>query len=231
MSLELSIRKPPIEPLSVAIAVGSLLCIEVQRQDRAEIVDYLKVRSDVYETQEIRALYTKEDGRDMVDEDDERSNHYVVLEFAENERKVIATGRVITKTKQATGPLPTERIFPEAFNEPVPIGGSEISRLVIRRGHSNLSTLVARRVILQTLIADTLRKHSPQVIAEVEPRFSKVLRRSGIAVQALGAPKLVRMFGEVVPVVVDAQAMIEEVGREVLVSRTPEPDQWRYFYE
>ncbi len=110
------------------------------RQD--EFSGYLRLRANVYahQTRMISPDLVRPDGTEM-DEDDARSIHWAVFERAheqgnelgrDNLAKVVGSIRTIIKTPADDRLLPIEDFFPEAFDEPLPVGALEVSRYICR---------------------------------------------------------------------------------------------------
>lgn len=84
-----------------------------------------------------------ENGTEL-DDDDIRSNHYLMFErtAVQSLVRVVGNLRLVTKTDEYSESLPVERYFPESFPELTPIGSVEVSRLIARHEDARVQSML-----------------------------------------------------------------------------------------
>ena len=158
---------------------------------------YLRLRANVYIGQ-IRVLdvdQRRSNGTE-VDEDDERSTHFALLENRVGRVAVFGSMRFIEKSSQNDSKLPIETFFPETFEKPVENGSLEVSRFIVRhpdarqRGRAKLN-------LIRTGSAYLLRNNFEPIYATIETEFERDLRSVGVPTEKMTEAKYIEDYKSV----------------------------------
>jgi N-acyl-L-homoserine lactone synthetase len=141
---------------------------------------YLKLRANVYidQTRMLDEDVRRIDGTEL-DDDDERSVHFAVLENRLGKTAVFACLRLIEKTNQNSAALPIEKFFPDTFLEPAPINSIEVSRFIVRHDNNRLARLALIKMI-QTGFTYADENDFGPALATVGPAFERDLKLANI---------------------------------------------------
>jgi len=155
---------------------------------------YLKLRADVYIDQ-IRVLEEerrRQDGTE-IDDDDERSTHFVLLENKLGEVAVFGCMRLIEKSRQHNAPLPIEEFYPESFPKPARNGAIEVSRFIVRHPEQRQRSRAKFNLIRAGLVHSLANNLGP-IFATIEPEFERDLRVSGVPTVRVTEPKFIEEY-------------------------------------
>lgn len=148
-----------------------------------------------------------------IDEDDDRSVHFTVLEkpqIANGNGKVnvIGTSRLIVKDT-SDKPLPIEKHFPEVFAQnPAPVGSAEGSRLIANHGDKN-TQYWAGLSLVRAMTHYSLANNIEADYGLAERSLLRLFDRSGIPTKVLGEPKEVKELGGVLyPIEIEVKKMV-----------------------
>lgn len=157
---------------------------------------YLKLRANVYvdQTGMLEKGVKRSDGTEL-DENDERSTHFVIFENVMGRVAVFACMRAIEKTADKNLILPIEEFFPEAFAVPSPDKSVEVSRFIVRHDEAK-SALFARMRLMTSGLAYALKNDLGPIYGVVEPEFEKLLKHTGISLRRIAEPKLVNEYND-----------------------------------
>lgn len=159
---------------------------------------YLQLRANVYIDQigVLDAEHRRSDGAE-IDEDDERSTHFVLLEnrLAIGKIAVFGCMRFIEKNSENNAKLPIETFFPENFEQPVENGGVEVSRFIVRhdeprqRGRAKIN-------LIRTGSAYLLRNNFSPIYSTIETNFERDLRSVGVPIENITESKYLEEYGK-----------------------------------
>jgi len=155
---------------------------------------YLQLRANVYIDQ-IGVLEDEQrrlDGTE-IDNDDERSTHFVLIENIVGKIAIFGCMRLIEKSPENNDSLPIETFFPESFSEPVKNGGIEVSRFIVRHDEGRQRGL-AKLNLIRTGLAHTLQNDLGPVYATIEPEFERDLRSVGVPTEQVSESKYIEEY-------------------------------------
>lgn len=158
---------------------------------------YLRLRANVYvdQTRMLGSEVKRTDGTEL-DDDDERSTHFVVLEnLMMGRAAVFACMRVIEKTSDKNHALPIEEFFPEIFPVPAPQDSIEVSRFIIRNDNVR-NSMMAKKELISTGLAYSFDNNLGPVYATLEPSFEKDLKLMRLPTKRIAEPKMVAEYND-----------------------------------
>lgn len=136
------IETPLFEHYDAQLAIA-----EVKPQELAEMREFTgaaELRANTYLASGfVKKTELNDDGTEL-DVDDERSVHYLVFErtAVRSLARVVGNMRLVIKDEQSPAPLPVENFFPDYFEEPLPMGSAEVSRLIARHEDPRMQALI-----------------------------------------------------------------------------------------
>jgi N-acyl-L-homoserine lactone synthetase len=181
----------PESRFAFAVLDGS----DVVSNDRTRLARaYLRLRANVYIDQ-IGVLGSEQrlSGGIEIDDDDERSTHFVLIENLIGKIAIFGSMRLIEKSAKHSANLPIENFYPESFSEPVSNGGIEVSRFIVRhndptqRAYSKLN-------LIRTGLAHTLQHNLGPVYATVETELERDLRSVGVPTKKVTPLKYIEEY-------------------------------------
>lgn len=179
-------------------AIGMLTAEDIMSNRKSPIVEgYLKLRANVYidQTRMLKEDARRPDGTE-IDEDDERSTHFVVMENRMGKSAVFACMRLIEKTDEYSNTLPIEDFFTEAFtDDSAPIDSIEASRFIVRHD-DEVARQEAKVRLVTTGLIYAMNHNLDPIYAVVEPEFERNLRTMRLPVHRLAEPKLVSEYND-----------------------------------
>lgn len=152
------------------------------------------------------------------DHDDERSQHFAVLEnqYDGQNAAVIASMRLIAKTHASPAKLPVEEFAPDLFVEgAIPENGVEVSRFITRhRDHS--FRRFGRDVLFGGALAHIIGNDLQPTYALVEDNLETHLKRIGVPVERKGDYRWVEEYNSENAVIeIDTRLMAKRFGKYV----------------
>jgi N-acyl-L-homoserine lactone synthetase len=178
---------------------------------------YLQLRANVYidQTKMLDSNVRRSDGTEL-DEDDERSTHFVVLENLMGKMAVFACMRFIEKTVDRDSILPIEEFFPDAFVTHAPNKSVEVSRFIARHDEVKYC-LIAKRELMTAALAYALNNNLGPVFGVVEPEFERDLKMMKVPIRRIAEPKLVPEYNdENLGIEVDKYEFKNRVGKAAI---------------
>jgi len=157
---------------------------------------YLKLRANVYvdQTGMLDHSVKRPDGTEL-DEDDERSIHFVSLENRMGGVAVFSCMRFILKDTIDGKPLPIEQFFSEVFIEPAPVNSIEVSRFIVR--HDNIKqSMLAKKKMITTGLAYVADNNLGPIFGVVEPGFERDINFMKLPNHRIASPKLVHEYND-----------------------------------
>jgi hypothetical protein len=152
-----------------------------------------------------------------IDEDDERSTQFAVIENLKekNSSRIVGSGRVIIKTASGQ-PLPIEKHFPELFEaSPIAPHNTEISRFIAQHENPNRQHRVALSLI-RAMALYTAKQEFETDYCMIEESLLRHLGSLGLPTKQLGAPKDVEeLGGELYPVGIKPAEIIKSVTTDM----------------
>lgn len=197
-------------------------------QPDSVIQAYLRLRANVYVDQAgILGNDSKRHDGTELDENDERSTHFVVLENLVGKVAARACSRLIIKDTAKDQKLPIEDFFPEVFSDGLPPKSIEVSRFIARVNddrydhEAKRNQLTAKqRIILAELAYACINDLGP-VFAIVEKNFGRDLRVMGVPTSVVAEPKIIPEYNsENLGLEIDKFGFRDKVGKTVLDSMT-----------
>ena len=195
---------------------------------RADIFQsYLRFRKNVYvdQTHMLDESVVRDDGTEH-DEDDSRSDHFVVLENRGiGETAVVACMRLINRTEDL--PLPVEKYYPEAFVDPVNAvqQGVESSRFVSKTGRLGTVTNLFGATFA---FADNNQRGG--IYGVVEEALEASLRRFGAESERIAEPKFLQEYNDVnVGIKINHKATKRKLGEDMLSRLLAQPGEVVYW--
>ena len=163
-----------------------------------EFKGYSLLRGNVYgrQKQYVRLDDLNADGAE-IDPDDERSVHLTLIENIATSTRVVGAMRLIIKSPEYRNLLPIEAHYPEAFpTAPVPILGTEVSRLICR--HEDKQTQTSLKWLLFTAgVSHAMSRGLGPVFGVIEQTLSDLLIAEGVPIHMLAPTKFVAGFNAV----------------------------------
>lgn len=178
---------------------------------------YLKLRADVYidQTGYLKSGVKRQDGTEL-DNDDERSTHFVVLENLIGRAAVFACMRIIEKTTKNDQPLPIEKFFPEIFINPAELNTVEVSRFIVRHSEARYARTFYRDLIVAGM-AHTIDNNLGPVFSVVEPEFEKYLKLMRLPSSRLTGLKYLPEYNTSnIGIEADKEGLSRRLGKEVV---------------
>lgn len=174
------------------LSVHTLHGIQVQPDSEHPLVhQYLRYRAQKY--QELGFLTAEElsvDGLDF-DEDDPRSMHIVVCEHLAELTSVCGCLRLIVRGHDQI--LPVERLFPDAFDSPLPANSIECSRFIA--SHASVGVqLEIINLLFRTGFEVARKENLHPYYGIVEIWLARYLRRMHFIVQELAPSKFITEY-------------------------------------
>lgn len=172
---------------------------------------YGRLRKNVYVDQ--MKYLPAESGRNGMefDEDDERSQHFVVLQQMRSAGRVavIACQRVIHRGGSA---LPIEMFFPGVLGEVPSERSAEISRF-ISRGPRDQRGEVTKK-LFDTVLAHTDHNRLDPVVATIEPVLRRLIALAGAPNEVIAEGRSLEAYGNTVNqgIRIQTERMKERVG-------------------
>lgn len=181
---------------------------------------YLRLRANVYvhQTGFLPPEVIRPDGTE-VDEDDERSSHFLVLENRLGAAAAVACIRLIEKSDENPAPLPVEHVFPEVFENNVPgVKSVEVSRFISRLD-SAAQQLNTISQLFKSGLSRINKEELGPAFAIVEEDLEQALKFMKAHPQRLADPLFVPQYNSYnVGVELDTVAMTESHGKEEIAS-------------
>jgi len=183
---------------------------------------YLKLRANVYIDRNkifdnnVRRI----DGTEL-DENDERSTHFVVFENLRMGRvAVFACMRLIQKSFDMNDELPIENLFPDSFIEPAPQDSIEVSRFIVCHEKSKYST-VAKLKLITAGLAHAIENDLGPIFGVIEPDLKKVLLRMSMPIEEIAKPQIVGEYtDENLGIEINKEIYSQHLGKEALKNMT-----------
>lgn len=192
---------------------------------------YLQLRANVYVDQKaILDLESKRDDGTEVDDDDKRSSHLVAVENRGTHAAVISSMRVIEKTETNPEPLPIEAFFNDVLDEPVAIGGNEISRYIHRLDDRKAASQVRSGLFVASLALINKNELSP-TLAIVEDDLEASLLRYGVPLERITEPRWIDEYNSTnIGIKIDTKAFADLFGgQEAMQSIHTQPGDFTYW--
>lgn len=172
-------------------AMGVLCSEDVLSYEPGSIAHgYLQLRANVYidQTNILDNENRRSDGTEL-DEDDERSAHFVILEnLTMGKIAIIACMRLIVKAPGNDGILPIEEFFPESFPDFAPKNSAEVSRLI--SCHENSKTKrYANLAAMRAGVAYAINNDLDPIYGVIEPILETFLNRIRLPIKRIANPK------------------------------------------
>lgn len=192
---------------------------------------YLKLRANVYvhQTGILSEGALRIDGTEM-DEDDERSSHFLVLENKLGAAAAVACIRLIEKSAEYPAPLPIETVFPEVFRDNEPgLNSVEVSRFISRLDSAaqQLSTISE---LFKSGLARINQENLGPVFAIVEEELEQSLKFMGAHPRRLADPLYVHRYNSSnVGIEMNTSAMTEAFGADEIQSMDVSDGSVRYW--
>ncbi|MFZ2545172.1 MAG: acyl-homoserine-lactone synthase [Candidatus Saccharimonadales bacterium] len=203
---------------------------EVSKTHRELFSAYLRLRANVYidQTDMLDDSHRRVDGTEM-DDDDERSVHIVAIENRVSHVAVVASMRLIEKTKLHDSILPVEDFF---GIEDIPVGGNEISRY-INRLDDRLGAAQVRNALFMTGLSYIHKAELSPTMAVVEPKLEARLQQIGVPVRRIGEPKFVEEYNETnLGLEIDTDAFVDQFGGPAVINTIDTtPEKFTYWGE
>jgi N-acyl-L-homoserine lactone synthetase len=191
---------------------------------------YLKLRTNVYVTQTgmLSNEVVRQDGTEL-DEDDERSTHFVVFENR-NLGKVAVVAHMRLIEKKDENILPIEKFFPEVFEDSAaPEKSVEVSRFIVSHNEIQQAKVITREMMSAGLAHVVLNELGP-VFGVVEPLFERSLKRMGVPVNRIAEPKLVPEYNDKnLGLKIDHDEFKHKIGEEALKRMTVATGSFSYW--
>lgn len=209
--------------------------------DNPIVKAYLQLRANVYvdQTNILGSEAKNHDGIE-IDEDDERSAHFIVCEKKLGGIAVFAAMRMIKKSEE-DDLLPVEEDFDGGLFEPVEKGSLEISRFIVRNSERSAAIHAKSKLIMAGLAYALANNTKPlNIYAEVELPFRRSLRAFGVATDLVSNPQLFEEGGfddgtihntELVAIKIGTEVLEQKFGSEVLKSLVLDHGQFSYWGE
>lgn len=180
---------------------------------------YLKLRSNVYidQTRFLDNTSRQLDGTE-VNEDDERSTHFVVVENLMGKIAVFACMRLIQKMDDSEkSKLPVEKLFPEAFTtQSAPINSVEVSRFIARHDEPR-HCMVAKRELITAGLAHTVAHDLGPIFGIIELGFERDLSMMKIPLERIADPKMIEEYNSKnIGIEVNKLGLKERLGEEAI---------------
>lgn len=180
---------------------------------------YMMLRGRVYATQtrmvsQDRLVQTgPQAGAELPDEDDARSIHFGVFENAGNIKRMVACMRHIRKTGEDPRPLPIEKFFPEAFQQPATLDSFEVSRYIQRHEDRKLQNSITFPLFAKALMFALSHSDEP-AYGVVEEDVERRLRDgAGVPMERVAEPMLVPEYAaDNLGFVIDLREMANRYG-------------------
>jgi N-acyl-L-homoserine lactone synthetase len=182
---------------------------------------YLRLRANTYidQTGMLKDEVKRADGTEL-DEDDERSTHFIVLENRLGEVAVFACARLIQKiVDEGEAALPIEEFFPEAFAEQeAPCGSTEVSRFIVR--HDEIPHCrSAKKALMAALVAYSINNNFKSMFGVIEPGFERDLKLMRAPTRRIAEPKEVPEYNDKnLGIEVDQEGIRRRLGEELFKS-------------
>ncbi len=191
---------------------------------------YHKFRADVY----IDQLGILDDGaRTMdgveLDEDDERAQHFIVVENKLGSAALIACMRLITKEEEA-GLLPVESVFSDIHRDaPAEVGSVEVSRFITRHDNSS-ERAEARTMMLASALAYVDHHNLGPAYAIIEPELERHLLAIGVPLERLSEYRWLNEYGsDNASVRIDTLEMTRRFGGEAVGRSLLLEEEWKFW--
>ncbi len=158
---------------------------------------YLQLRANVYidQTNMLEDSNRLPDGAEL-DDDDERSSHFVILENRGLGRvAVIACMRLIVKEIDKSANLPIEEFFPEAFSQEAPLKSAEVSRLISCHENAKIKRM-ANFAVMSAGVAYAIKNDLEPVYGVIEPILETFLKRVKLPITRIADPKNLEEYND-----------------------------------
>ncbi len=189
---------------------------------------YLKLRANVYidQTDNLSSESKRYDGTE-IDEDDKRSEHFVVLENLMGKVAVFACMRVIRK--QNYNHLPIEKYFPEDFKKIATNDSVEVSRFIVRNDRFR-EALTAEKNLIISGLAYVIDNNLGPIYGVVEPKFERSLKMINIPSNRVTEPGFIEYYNsENVGIEIEKEKLEKSLGTEAILSMNTFNNQIIYF--
>lgn len=192
---------------------------------------YLKLRANVYvyQTGMLPEEALRYDGTE-IDEDDERSSHFLVVENRIGAVAAVACIRLIEKSDEHSQQLPVENFFPEAFEDSsAGLRSIEVSRFISCLD-SKPDQLTAIMELFKSSLARIRQNELGPVYAVVEEDLERSLSFLGAPPRRIAEPQYVEEYNDSnVGIEIDTDDMAQAFGPELLDSMDVSTDSVRYW--
>jgi N-acyl-L-homoserine lactone synthetase len=209
------------------IAIGD----EIIAGREKEYAAYLRLRAGVYvgQTNMLSAVDLDENGTDR-DANDARSVHFAVIENGISSPRVVASMRLIIKSKEESGPLPIEEFFPEAFDEPAPLMSNEVSRYICR--HEDQTTQNELKWPLYTAALTYIIGHQlTPTYGVVEEPLEKSLENNKVPVSRIADPKYLEEYAALnLGLKIDTDRLAQQMGLTIKAIESIKHNEGNYIY-
>lgn len=200
--------------------------------DEELFTNYLRLRANVYvyQTGMLPDIVVRPDGTE-VDDDDERSTHFTVVENRLLGRvAAVSAMRLIEKDALHPQPLPIQQFFPEAFgNEDTQYGSVEVSRLIscIDERPEQIRAIFE---MFKAGLARVNQKNLGPVYGVVEKELEQSLEFLGAPPLRIAEPKHIEEYNDYnVGIEIDTDKMSEVMGKDDLLVRDISPGAVHYW--
>lgn len=178
---------------------------------------YLKLRANVYidQTDNLSSAAKRFDGTE-IDEDDKRSEHFVVLKNLFGKVAVFACMRVIQKRNDKE--LPIEKYFPKDFVNGAPNNSVEVSRFIVRNDKFR-EVFIAEKNLIISGLAYTIDNNLGPIYGVVEPKFERSLRVIGVPSDRRTEPNFIQYYNsENVGIEIKKEELKKSLGMQAISS-------------
>lgn len=180
---------------------------------------YLRLRANVYvdQTEMLDSERKSGDGTEL-DEYDERSTHFLVIENKLGMSAVFACMRLINKSSE-DNLLPVENDFKEYFKaHPAEPGSVEVSRYMAR-SNSLRTNLNAERNMINAGLASVVDNEGG-IYAMVEPMFESTINRIlHIPTKRVADPEFIEEYNDCnVGIEIDKKGIEQKLGHDVIMA-------------
>lgn len=191
---------------------------------------YLKLRANVYvdQTGMLDHSVKRLDGTEL-DEDDERSVHFVSLENRMGGVAVFSCMRFIVKDIIDGQPLPIEQFFPEVFTEPAPINSIEVSRFIVRHDNIRQAMITKKKMVMAGLAYVSDNDLGP-IFGVVEPSFERDINFMKLPNHRIAPPKLVHEYNDYnLGIEIDRVGAIDRMGGAAIRNMILSSGEFKYW--
>lgn len=199
-------------------AVGRISVNNLMTADSNLGKAYFSFRAKAYTELGIFDQYDCPNGID-IDEDDERSAHFLALKNTFDGAKLVGTVRVISKDKAHPELLPVEHLFNGSFSgKTASLQSAEVSRLIVCQDDVRQRSTV-REALLAAATAYGVEQDFCDTYAVVEPHLEKRLQQLGMPVERVADMRYIEKYKTSnIGLRMDYQTFAKRIGHEVIAA-------------